>query len=247
MGTYVVTGAALPGIGEAITRTLVTAGHRVIGTYDADDGSNAAALASELSVAVELHEVDHSSIPSVTGFTAKIEPGVSGIVNAQMFFNMEDLNAFDHDLWSRSLTVNITVPNVVIHELKDRLVDGAAVVVITSTEAYIGSFGASAYSASKAAVHNLVKTHANNLGPRGIRVNAVAPGWIGGVMDTDEVFNLSRKITPLGRLGSPQEVANVVEFLLSSKASFVNGTAIVVDGGYTGVDTISKYEAEAAQ
>ena len=61
-------------------------------------------------------------------------------------------------------------------------------------------------------------------------------------MDTDEVFNMSRKITPLERLGDPNEVANVVSFLLSQDSSFVNGTVIVADGGYSGVDAIAKYE-----
>jgi NAD(P)-dependent dehydrogenase (short-subunit alcohol dehydrogenase family) len=75
-------------------------------------------------------------------------------------------------------------------------------------------------------------------------VNVVAPGWIGGVMDTDEVFNISRKITPLGRLGAPEEVAAVVRFLLSEEASFISGSVITVDGGYSGVDTISKFEFE---
>ena len=65
-------------------------------------------------------------------------------------------------------------------------------------------------------------------------------------MDTDEVFNMSRKITPLGRLGSPEEVANVIAFLVSKDASFVNGSVVTVDGGYTGVDTIAKYESEPA-
>jgi NAD(P)-dependent dehydrogenase (short-subunit alcohol dehydrogenase family) len=92
----------------------------------------------------------------------------------------------------------------------------------------------------------LVKTHANLLGPRGIRVNAVAPGWIGGVMDTDEVFERSRRITPLRRLGAPAEVAAAISFLLSEQASFVNGTVLVVDGGYSGVDTIAKFEFDAA-
>jgi 3-oxoacyl-[acyl-carrier protein] reductase len=87
-------------------------------------------------------------------------------------------------------------------------------------------------------------TLANNLGARGIRANAVAAGWIGGVMDTDTVFEMSRGITPLGRLGSPAEVANVIQFLLSADSSFVSGSVITVDGGYTGVDPISRYEAD---
>lgn len=64
-------------------------------------------------------------------------------------------------------------------------------------------------------------------------------------MDTDEVFNMSRAVTPMGRLGSPEEIASVAGWLISDSSSFVNGTVIVTDGGYTGVDTISKFEFES--
>ena len=107
-----------------------------------------------------------------------------------------------------------------------------------------GSYGASAYAATKAAIHNLVRTLANNLGQRGIRINALPAGWIGGEMDTDEVFNKSRSLTPLGRLGTDEEIANVAYFLFSKESSFVNGTTIVAYGGYLGSDPLSKYEFE---
>ena len=93
------------------------------------------------------------------------------------------------------------------------MVQGSSIVIITSTEAYRGSYGASAYAATKAAIHNLVRTLANNLGQRGIRINALPAGWIGGEMDTDEIFNKSRSLTPLGRLGTDEEIANVAYFL----------------------------------
>lgn len=87
------------------------------------------------------------------------------------------------------------------------MVPGSSIVIITSTEAYRGSYGASAYAATKAAIHNLVRTLANNLGQRGIRINALPAGWIGGEMDTDEVFNKSRSLTPLPGWGCCQVAA----------------------------------------
>ena len=173
------------------------------------------------------------------------EPGRVNDLVAQMFFNMENQEKFDYDTWDKSLAVNISMPNFLYHELKTKFIDGASIVTVTSTEGFTGSYGASAYAASKAFIHNLVKTHANLLGKRNIRSNAVAAGWIGGVMDTDDVFNMSRQITPLGRLGRPEEIAEIVSFLISNKSSLINGETIVADGGYSGVDQISKFEFES--
>lgn len=242
--TYVVTGAVEDGIGDAVRERIIAEGHIVIGTYESDQKEKALSLMQNESL--KLFEVDHSNKESIDNFIGSLEDAsISGLVNVQMYFNMETPNDFDQILWEKSISINLTMPNLIIHSLKGKLIDNASLVLITSTEGFVGSFGASAYASTKAAIHNLVMTHANNLGERGIRVNALAAGWIGGVMDTDEVFNMSRNITPLGRLGSAEEVASSVNFLLSKEASFVNGSVLTVDGGYRGVDTIAKYEYES--
>lgn len=243
--TIVLTGAAKSGIGEALTRVLLTKGYNVIGTYQPSDANKATALQSELSSpSLLLKEVDHTLRSALADFVASINEPIDGLINGQFVFEMEDPQKYSHELWDWLLAMNLTAPNYLTRELEPKIVDGGSIVTITSTEGFIGSFGGAAYAACKAAIHNLVKTHANNFGARAIRVNAVAGGWIGGVEDTDEIFNKSRSITPLGRLGSGSEVASVVLFLLSNQASFVNGTVITADGGYSGVDTLAKYEYE---
>jgi len=245
--TVVLTGSTLQGIGQAVLRQLVSENYEMIGTYEPEQKEIVSQLTKELP-GVSFNEVEHASRPSLANFVNSIKgKPLAGLVNAQMLFHMENPDSFDHDLWEKSLAVNLTAPNFLFHELKHQFAEGSSIVTITSTEGFIGSFGASAYAATKAAIHNLVKTHANTVGTKKVRVNAIATGWIGGVMDTDEVFNMSRRITPLGRLGTAEEIAAIVSFLISEKSSFINGTVIVADGGYSCVDTIAKYEFESSR
>lgn len=244
----VLTGAASDGIGVAVLRRLVSDGYQVVGSYESSDGDAAAGLQSELS-GVSLVEVDHADRQSLRRLVNAIPTGkkVHALVNAQFYFAMEDPADFDFALWDKSLAINLTAPAFLFHICRPRFAESASVVSVTSTEGFVGSFGASAYAATKAAIHNLTMSLANVGGSAGIRANAVAAGWIGGVMDTDEVFNMSRAVTPLGRLGSPEEIAACVSFLVSPESSFVNGSVIVADGGYSGVDTISKFEFDSEQ
>lgn len=241
----VVIGAAKPGYAESITRMLIEKGYLVFGTYDSEYAENAKKLNSEFtSDKLRLSEVDLASRGELDSFIQSVDGKIDGLIFAQFFFDMENPDAFDHAIWDRSLAINLTAPNYLIHELKGQMNPGSSAVIITSTEGFRGSYGASAYAATKAAIHNLVKTLANNLGKREIRVNALPAGWIGGEMDTDEIFNKSRSLTPLGRLGADEEVAKVALFLFSKESSFVNGTTLVADGGYLCSDPLSKYEFE---
>ncbi len=113
---------------------------------------------------------------------------------------------------------------------------GGVILNASSVVALYGNFGQTNYVASKCAVIGMTKVWARELGPKGIRVNAVAPGFI----ETDMTANLPDQVkrmilerTPLGRFGRPEDVANVYLFLASDEASFINGAVISVDGGIT--------------
>ena len=242
---FVVIGAAKNGYAEAITRMLIKEGHLVIGTYDEAYSENAYKMLSEFSHnQLKLTKVDLSIRNELNNFVKSIRETIDGMIFAQFFFEMENPDDFDYDTWDKSIAINLTAPNYLVHELKSKMNKGSSIVIITSTEGFRGSYGASAYAATKAAIHNLVKTLANVLGKNDIRINALPAGWIGGEMDTDEIFNKSRKLTPLSRLGKDEEIAEVALFLLSKKSSFINGTTLVVDGGYLCSDPLSKYEFE---
>ncbi len=241
----IVAGAAKPGYAETITRQLIASGNFVIGTYDTEYAENAEKMRKEFTNdQLSLTKVDLSSRYELESFVNSISCNIDGLVFAQFYFEMENPDHFDYAIWDKSLAINLTAPNYLVHELQTKMNVDSSIVIITSTEGFRGSYGAPAYAATKAAIHNLVKTLANNLGKHGIRINALPAGWIGGEMDTDEIFNKSRSLTPLGRLGRDEEIASVVCFLLSKKSSFVNGTTIVVDGGYLCSDPLSKYEFE---
>jgi 3-oxoacyl-[acyl-carrier protein] reductase len=109
-----------------------------------------------------------------------------------------------------------------------------SIVVLASIVGVYGSAGQTVYAASKAAVANIARSAAKELGRSGIRVNAVAPG----VIETDLTAGLSEDAkaentgkTPLGRLGRAEDVANAIRFLVSDEASFITGQVLGVDGG----------------
>lgn len=111
---------------------------------------------------------------------------------------------------------------------------GGVILTASSVVGWYGNFGQTNYAATKAAVINMTRTWARELGRYGIRVNAVAPGFIG----TDMVKAMPEKVvagmvghTPLGRLGLPRDIANAYAWLASPEAGFVHGTVLSVDGG----------------
>ncbi len=239
MTTSLIIGGGRPGIGQAVVKKYLGEGMNVTATVDPEYLAEAKDFIAE-HPQVTWREMDHSDTSSVNEFIESlVDVGV--IVIAEFYFYMEKASEFDLEKWNRSIAVNLTLPKLVGHCANNAWSTCKSVVYITSTEAGTGSYGAHAYAATKAATHNLVKSLTNSAAGH-CRHNALAAGWIGGVMDTDEVFNMSRTITPLGKLGAPEEVAATAFFLNSPEASFITGATVVVDGGYTGVDTISKYE-----
>lgn len=150
------------------------------------------------------------------------------------------------EMWERSVALNLRMPFLLVQAAAPHLAksDNASVTLISSTGAIRGHAGMSAYQATKAALPGLCRSLTAELGPLGIRINTLMPGWI------DTPFNdpfweyqqdrEARRVQidqqiPLKRHGAPDEVASMALFLASPAGRYIAGTSIVIDGGYTAV------------
>ena len=230
------------GIGLATARRLQQEGARVfVCGIDADE---LASVTAELSVPGTVADVSRE--PDVARLVNEASAALdrigvlvsnAGIARKAAFV---DLLANDFD---RTLAVNLRGTFLVGQAVaRAMLADGGggAIVNMASTNALGGEEDFSDYNASKGGVLQLTRTMAIELGPKGIRVNCVCPGFIDTPLNrhlaTDaEMTEYERTKIPLGRRGSADEVASAIAFLASDEASFVHGAALVIDGGQTAV------------
>jgi NAD(P)-dependent dehydrogenase (short-subunit alcohol dehydrogenase family) len=239
----IVTGGA-SGIGRASARALAQAG-RPVAIWDLDAGASesvAKEIAAEfgvdaLGLAVDCRSVDATSAATQTSRT-RLGP-LGGIVHAAGVGGVGALERLTPELWAAVMDVNLrALPFLVQQTLPDLKANaGSAIVGISSINATLGNAANPTYSASKSGMLGLIRALADDLGPHGIRINAVSPGMIDTPMlrmgmKAVEGFeqSFSRRIF-LGRLGEPEEIAMAVRFLLSGEASYITGQELIVDGG----------------
>ena len=240
--TVLVTGAA-SGIGRACARKLLDEGHDVV-ALDLKEEALAAALPED-SARLLRFAGDVSRPECCTG---AVEAAIARFGKLDAVTHWAALHS--HTFWTelgveefnRVLATNVTGSFLIAQaaglHMKTR--GSGAIVLASSTSILSGSVGGksgsggAAYVASKAAIVGLVRTLANALGRNGIRVNAVAPGvvdtpMIGGYSAEHRAAQPAR--VPLGRIGSPEEIADVGCFLISEEARYINGETVIVNGG----------------
>ncbi|WP_199753794.1 SDR family NAD(P)-dependent oxidoreductase [Amycolatopsis sp. WAC 01375] len=224
------------GIGLATARALAEAGATVVLTGRDEAKAKEAAAAAGAASGLALDVTDAKAVSTLVRGVAK-EHGKLDIVVANAGI-MEDalLGMIREELVDTTLSTNVagTLHTVQAAARAMMRKKTGSIVVLASIVGEHGSAGQTVYAASKAAVANIARSAAKELGRSGIRVNAVAPG----VIDTDLTSGLTEDAkaenigkTPLGRLGTPEDVANAIRFLVSDDASFITGQVLGIDGG----------------
>lgn len=235
------------GIGFAVTQQLIKDGYFVYAVYHSAE-STAKEYYDNHPDNVEFVQCDLADRESVSRLIERF----SGITlnaiinNAGAFSGGEDIDNYDMETWDSVFAVNVNAPLMLSVGLKPNMEKGSVIITMVSTDGLKGSFSSMAYAASKAALINLTDSLAINFGydEKKIRVTAICPGWVKTFDEKDPSSSemvpfISRstgsQLCPLGRFANPEEIANVVSFLVSDKASFISGGFVPVHGGYNAV------------
>ena len=236
----IVTGAAR-GIGKAICQAFVESGASVIATDVLGEELNAMALELGDKVTAITHDVtDEQQWQSIVKATIKKHQKIDILVNNAGILFFSTLENTEPDQFRKIFDVNVTGTSLGLHAVIPSMKEAGsgAIVNISSSSAILPNNGTGAYAASKYAVRGLTRSAALELAPHGIRVNSVHPGGVNTPMTnpqglTGDALNARFKFVPQQRGCEPEEIANMVRFLVSEQASYCNGAEMVVDGGLT--------------
>lgn len=233
-GTVIVTGG-VGVIGRAICQRLTEGGYRAI----AADLEGSGDAIEDISPFVVMDVTSTASIRDAVVAALPATEKLVGVVNCAGILRDSSVGELDEAKLELMFQVNIAGMARVVEHTAPLLGEGSSIVNIGSLTGHFGRFpGASVYGATKAGIATYTRYLATELAPRGIRVNNVAPGVIRAPMSPSMARvsggeEHSAGLALLKRIGEPAEVAEVVEFFISPRSSFVTGQTLLVDGGVT--------------
>ena len=230
------------GIGRAIAVRLAAEGYAV-GIDYLNSQEQAEALVKELrlqgadALAVQVDVADREAITAAIHLVEASLGPIEALVNNAGIAEQSQFQDISDAFWHRIFAVNVdgafhTIQAVLPHMIQ---VKSGSIINISSIWGQRGASCEAAYSATKAAVIGLTRSLAMELAPSGIRVNCIAPGVIFTDMVKvlgDETLAMLAEQTPMGRLGTPEDIAKLAAFLAGESASFVTGQVITADGGF---------------
>jgi 3-oxoacyl-[acyl-carrier protein] reductase len=231
-----ITGAAR-GIGRATAERFAQEGARV--AVADRDGAGASTAARELgggALGLEVDVADAASVQTMVERVLKDAGAIDVLINNAGITRDATLAKTSDEAWDAVIAVNLTGTFNVGRAVAPQMVarGQGAIVNAASIVGLHGNFGQSNYVASKAGVIGLTRVWARELGRKGVRVNCIAPGFIATDMTAGmppDVLGTMKVKTPLGRLGTADDVARAYAFLASDDASFIHGQVLGVDGG----------------
>ena len=225
------------GIGAATVQTLAEAGFDVAYTYVTSKPDHPEKIGGSRTKAYSVDICDASQVAKV--FTdVKNDFGSAPtcvVANAGINVPPGPMGQFKPEDFRKLVEVNIVGAFNVLREAAQHVADGGTIIALTTSLVRFAAPGLGPYSASKAAVECMVRSMSKELAPRKVRVNAVAPGPVDTDLfhagKTEEIKQRSAAMSPLNRIGTPQEIAEVVSFIASDRASWVTGQIVQPNGG----------------
>jgi len=227
------------GLGQAIARAFGAEGYRVtVADLNADGAAATAAELGETATAAKdsVDVTDEAAVEALFADVVAREGRLDTVVNTAGMSSFGPI--VDHDVaeWRNVIDINLVGAMVVIKHAARAMEAGASIISLTSLNARQPGSGVSAYCSAKAGLSMLTGVAALELGPRGIRVNAIAPGLV--ITPLTEGMQLIPGIqedyvenTPLGRSGTPEDIAQAAVYLASDKASWITGEVLDINGG----------------
>jgi 3-oxoacyl-[acyl-carrier protein] reductase len=238
--TAIVTGAS-GGIGAGIAERLAKDGFAVVAHYSGNSAKagevvKSIAAAGGQAIAVGAAVSEPAEVKQLFEKAKSAFGEIAVVVNSAGIMLLDPIQKGDIDRFDAVIATNLRGSYLVMSEAANNVVDGGRIIVFSSSVLGKSFPTYGAYIASKAGVEGLTRVLANELGPRNITVNAVAPGPVATDLflrgKSDELIAAISKMAPLGRIGEVEDTVGIVSFLAGPEGGWINGQVIRVNGGY---------------